>query len=202
MPFGLQFPDQLAHLPRRLRIQPQGRLIEQQDGRLGQQRTRDGDALPHAGRVFLDQIVGAGGQLHPIEQLGDTALRDFGGNVIQRGEVFQILARGELPVDAALAGQHRAQTLPHLGGLPHDIIAVDVRRALGRFEQGAQHADGRRFARAVGPKQAKDFAALNLQTHPIDGGEPRGGLRFAAEGPATALWRGSRRLRFVTVSAI
>jgi len=31
------------------------------------------------------------------------------GIVKQGGEIFQVLARGEFPVDAALAGQHRAR---------------------------------------------------------------------------------------------
>ncbi len=113
-----------------------------------------------------------------------------GGDVKQSGEVFQILARGQFPVDAALTGQHRAQTLPHLIGLLHDVEAVHAGRAARRFEQCAQHADRRGFAGAVRSQQAEDFALLDVQIDAVDGGEPGRRFLLAPKWPAAARFSG------------
>ena len=115
-PSLLRLDHQLAHVAGGLRVQSQGGLVEQQDGRAGQQGAADGDALAHAGGVFLDQLVGAGGQLHALEQLLDALFGDRRGDMVERGEILQVFAPGELPVDAALAGQDGAQALAHLVG--------------------------------------------------------------------------------------
>ena len=116
-PSCFQLRDQLAQVAGRLRVQAQGGLIQQQDGRVGDQGLADRHALLHAGGKLLHQVIGARGQLHAIEQLADALFGDIGRDVIQGGEVFQVLARGQFPVDAALAGQKRAQVLAHLVGL-------------------------------------------------------------------------------------
>ena len=54
------------------------------------------------------------------------------------------------------------------------MVQVDARhlqRAAGGREQAAQHAERGRLAGAVGPEQAEDLAALDLEADVIDGGE-------------------------------
>ena len=55
--------------------------------------------------------------------------------MVQRGKIFQVLARGQLPVNTAFTGQHRAQILPHLAGLLDDVETVHPRGSAGRLEQ-------------------------------------------------------------------
>mgnify|MGYP005848445799 CR=1 FL=1 len=78
-------------------------------------------------------------------------------SMIQRREIFQILAPGQFPIDTAFARQRRAETAPHIVRLPDDVVAVDIRRAARGLEQGAQHADRGGLARAVRTQQAEDL---------------------------------------------
>ncbi len=58
-----QPPDQQAHVPHAARIEAGGRLVEQQQLRIAQQRGGDSEPLAHAVRVAPDPIAGPLGQL-------------------------------------------------------------------------------------------------------------------------------------------
>ena len=56
-------------------------------------------------------------------------------------------------------------------GLGADIEAGDRARAAAGRENAAEHADGGRFARPVGPQETEDFAPVDLEADAIDGHE-------------------------------
>src|ERR1700733_5785684 len=53
-----QLPEQFPHGPAALRIEPNGRLIEEQHLRRMNQSTRDFEAAAHPARVSLYEVVG------------------------------------------------------------------------------------------------------------------------------------------------
>src|SRR5690606_23461180 len=52
-----------------------------------------------------------------------------------------------------------------------DIVAADGCGAAGGGEEAGDHFHGCGLARAVGAEEAEDFAALDGETHAVDGGE-------------------------------
>ena len=70
-------------------------------------------------------------------------------------------AAGELP-DVADAGAD-------VGGPLQDVVADDARRARGRRDEGGEHAEARRLARAVRPEEGDEFAAVDLEGQVGDG---------------------------------
>ena len=56
--------DQIPEIAASLRIQPSGRLVEEQHRRIVNQRRRDGEALLLPARELLDVAFGFVGQLH------------------------------------------------------------------------------------------------------------------------------------------
>ncbi len=201
-PSCLSCGDQFPQTAGCLRIQTERRLIQKEDGRAGQQCLGDGDALAHPGRIFFDEFIGAVLDLHALDQFIDAFLRHRWWDVIQRREIFQVFTAAQLPVNAALACQHGAQTPPDFVRLFDDIEAIDLGRAAGGLEQGAQHADGGGFSCAVRSQQTEDFAALDLQVHAIDGGEHGSGRAFV-EKRAAALWgRKAGSIGLLIVTAI
>ena len=61
---------------------------------------------------------------------------------------------------------------PHRARLLDDIEAGHRRAPTRRCEQRAQHADGGRLPRAVGPEEAVDLAGVDEQADPVDGSVP------------------------------
>ena len=72
------------------------------------------------------------------------------------GEV--LVHRRELP------GQ--AHPAPHRVGLAHDVVAEDPRLAGVRTQQGRQHPNQRRLARAVWAEDAEDLARRDPKSTP------------------------------------
>ena len=70
-------------------------------------------------------------------------------------------------------------------GLLDDVVAVDDGGAIGRFEDGGEHAEGGGFAGAVGAQEAVDLAGLALKTDVIDGADFAALLVLEALGQAS-----------------
>jgi hypothetical protein len=98
---------------------------------------------------------------------------------VQLAEVRDVLARGEMVVDAGAVRQHadRAAGRERIAG---DADAVDERVARVGAQDRVQHAQRRRLARAVGPQQAGDLAVAGAEAHAAHGGDGAEGLREIA----------------------
>ena len=89
-------------------------------------------------------------------------------HVVQRGEVLEVLARGELPVQAALAGQHRPEPPADVARPANEVVAEDRRGARGRLEQRGKHSHRGRLARAVGTEQTEHLSLGHAQVDGVD----------------------------------
>jgi hypothetical protein len=88
--------------------------------------------------------------------------------VVQRGEVLEVLARRELPVEAALAGEDRAQPASDIPRAAHEIVAQHGRRAGRGLEERRQHAHRGRLAGAVRSKDPEHLARLDAEVDAVD----------------------------------
>src|SRR5690606_38811314 len=80
---GGDLPHQRPHLAGALRVEPVGRLVEDEQFARAEQRGGDGEPLAHAERVVAVALARGGGQSDPVERLGDAPAggRAGGGGV-------------------------------------------------------------------------------------------------------------------------
>ena len=89
---------ELAELDDAGRVEPVGRLVEDQQLRVGQQAAGDAQPLAHPHRVGLHSLVGALGQADAVERDLDPAVRSGS----RRRRDAQVLPAGQVPMEARL----------------------------------------------------------------------------------------------------
>ena len=140
-----------------------GRLVEQQDAGLGNQRADQRELLPHAAAELARQPVG-----EPVHvehaQILVAALHDFLlGNAAQIAAIANVLRDGQVGIEAEGLGE--------VSGLRAHLArgaAKDVDAAGGRFHHPGENLKGRGFSRAIRADQAEDFALLHVKVDPAD----------------------------------
>ena len=149
------------------RVEPGGRLVEEQHRRPGDERGGEVEPAAHAARVGLDQPVAGLGEVEALEQLGRALARRLAAEVVEPADHLQVLEPGQVLVDGGvLAGEPdlRAQ----LGGVGDHVEPGDPRAAAGRRQQRGQDPDRGRLAGAVRAEQAEHGAGLDLQVDPAE----------------------------------
>jgi hypothetical protein len=148
------------------RVDPDGRLVQEQHLGLVQQAAGDVQPLPHPPRVALDALLLPAGQPRELQQLADARLLLAGRHAVQLGEVAQVVQPGEPFVEPAVAAEHVADLAPHRSGVLDDVVPEHPGRAGGRQQQRDEHLDRRGLARTVGPEQPEQLAALDGEVDP------------------------------------
>ena len=154
----------------RQRIGAAGRLVEKQDFRLVQQcGGHRQPLLVAAGQLAAGSACDAA-ELELLQRPGDAFALAAAAQPIGAGEEVQVLDHGELAIERELL-RHVADALPGRGAGVAQIDAGDAQRAAAGRQQTAEHAERGRLAGPVGPEQAEDLAAVDLEADMIDGGE-------------------------------
>ena len=121
-------PNQSAHLDRSLRVQSAGRLVEDQQVGVLQQRGGDAKSLLHAGRVGLEFVLGAVGHVNLLEHRLDPRLAH--GRVA--GHDAQVVPPGEVGIEGRRL--HHGAKVGQAGRTP-GRGARDHRTSGGRTQQ-------------------------------------------------------------------
>ena len=168
----------LPHVGAALRVEPGGRLVEEEDARVMHERERQVEPALHAARVAADLAVRRVGEADALEQR--VAARAPLGlrHALERGLEAHVLAAGEQRVERRLL-ERRADLAPHRGAVLHDVAPGHARGARGGRQQRGEHQHGGRLAGAVGPEEAIDLAGLDPQVDAVD--RPHGTLELAHE---------------------
>ena len=177
-----QAADHLAHLADAGGVEPVGRLVEDQQRGVLEQRGGDGEPLLHAERVGLVALPVAAGEPDRLDRLVDPRVRDAD----RPGEQPQVLPAGE--VGGELGRLHdRADPAHHLGqGVGHRA-AEQRHLAPGGRGQAEQHPDRGGLAGAVGAEEPVHLARAHREVQ-VGDRHPRAAL--ARRTPCAA--RGSR----------
>src|SRR5215470_4790756 len=104
---GVEPADLLKDVIPRLRINADGRFIEEKKSRLVDQTGGEIESAFHAARESAGAIIGPLDQSHRTQQLLDALSQNRCGQAIQFAEERQVLARTELRVDGYLL-RHQA----------------------------------------------------------------------------------------------
>ena len=167
-----QVVERLLDLPLGLGVDRRGRLVEDQDARVDQQRAGDRDPLPLAARERLAAL--ADQRVVAVRQPEDELVRVRGA---RRGD--DLRARRVGPAVGDVLGdraeeqerllQHDADVAAVVGhGEAADVDAVDQDRAVAHVVEAADQVDQRALARAAGADQADHLAGPDRQVEAAD----------------------------------
>ena len=148
-------PDEREHLVAAGRIEAVGRLVEQQQARVVDERLGQLDPLLHPGRVAADGAVALLVQPDVTEDLGGPFARGRARQAGHPGHVGHEVGRGDVRRQAVVFG-HVADELADRRALGPDVEVHHRRLARGRLEQPEEDLDERALAGAVGADQADD----------------------------------------------
>ncbi|CDN42774.1 hypothetical protein BN871_BX_00060 [Paenibacillus sp. P22] len=168
-PLAGQAFDQLAHFLDARRIEAVGRLVENEQPRVAEQRSRDAEPLLHPERVAFDGAAGILLQPHDRQRLGDSLL----GHVQEPANDLQIFRTGQMAVIRRIFNQ-RADMTEYFHPVRRQALSEYRHAASRRLGKAEQHADRRRLAGSVGAEKAVDVAFPDPQIHIAD-------HRFAAK---------------------
>ncbi len=149
---------------------PDRRLVEEQDLRVRQQRTRDLEASALAAAVGADRSVDEVGEPERLAELADASVSGLVIETPQTGVHGEVPPSGQRAVDGRLLEDDRADAAG-LARMRRDVEPGHVRDARGRDDRRREHPDGRRLARAVGSEEAEDLAGSDVEvdvTHRLD----------------------------------
>jgi hypothetical protein len=153
----------------RLGVDARGRLVEQEQLRIGQRAGAErGPLLPAARQLARDLLLAAFEPEPGDHRLGGARRAR---QAVDARDEFQILAHRKILVETEVL-RHVADARLDLCGFGADVEAEAGAAALVGREQAAQHADGGGLARAVGAEEAEDRAAPDLHRQVADDHSP------------------------------
>ena len=158
--------DLVPELAPGLRVDASGRLVEKEEPRLVHDAGGEREALLPAARQLPSELMAARGEAEIGEGLRDRLPARL--EIVEAGDEEEILLDRQVLVEREPL-RHVADLLLDAAALADDVIAEHGSLARVRSEKPADHADGRRLARAVGPEEADDLAGRDLERDVIDG---------------------------------
>ena len=154
------------HMPG-LRVEARGRLVEEQDLRLVDQRAGDRQPALHAAGQRLDEAVGTVGEVRELEQLVGP-LADHGAREPEVAPVDERLSRTvSSPSSESCCG-----TTPSRARIAGAVLAAGPCRAPAACRRtrrhAADHPHGGGLAGAVGAEEPERLAAAHLDVDAVD----------------------------------
>jgi hypothetical protein len=152
---GDEAADHRSKLMDSRRVEPIGRLIQDEKLWVGEQASGDPQALAHSERVAFDPLIGAFAKSDASERsLNPPMGRLLSGG----GDDLEVLTPGKKAVKPGLFDD-RSHACEGLGAASRHGAAEDVHRPGGRMGQAEQHADQRRLPGPVRPEIPERRAA-------------------------------------------
>jgi hypothetical protein len=163
----------VSHIwPAPARVQPGGRLVEEQHLRVAEQARAQVEPAPHAARVGLHRAPGGVGEIEPLEHPARPGAGRGPAEAEQAADHDEVLGAGELVVHGGVLAGER-QRLAHGDGVIDHVVTADPGPPGVRFQQRGQDAHDRGLARPVRAEQRQHPAALGGEV------DARQGLRAA-----------------------
>ena len=131
--------DLIDHVPCDEDIQPGCWFVEDQNGRIVNDRSRYRHLLLHAGRHLRSQHVADVVHREAIKQMGDPRLKRLFRNAVQATEVLDHLPRRHAVVDAGVV-RHEPDASADLGRVRRHVVPGDEGGAAGWLQHGAEDA--------------------------------------------------------------
>jgi len=163
---GAERRDQVQQLVTDARVEPDGRLVEEQHLGLRHQRPGDLQPSPLPAAVAGNRPVGEAAEAEGVEHVGNPGPNLVAAQPPQAGMDLEVAPAGERAVDDGLLEHHGARS-PGSPRLAAHVVPGDTGSATGRHHSRRQHPDRRRLARAVGTEEAEDLAGRDREVDPL-----------------------------------
>ena len=160
-------PIRLVDVARGEWVEPRGRLVKEQDLRVAEQRSRQGDPLAKALGQRAADVVRAVGQAHRAKHPVDAGARF--GHFVEVREALEVLADTQTQVQARRFGHHRDPPADLHAVLGRERYSRHRRRPGRRLDERAERPDRRRLARAVRAKEPEDLASSHVERDVVEG---------------------------------
>ena len=151
-----------------LRIDADGGLVEQQNLRIVQQRSRQVEPAFHPATEGPDLVPGAVGEAHQSQRIGDRAFRSGAVQIVKRGEKDKVVERRQLVIQCHVLRNQADFSLDRVS-IPAQGTACNEHLAGIGPQQASDDRNGSRFSRAVGPQQPHRLSRSRPQADTIDG---------------------------------
>ena len=194
---GAQPVDQRPQLLAHLRVEADGRLVEQHEPRPVHERAGDQQPAAHAAGELVDARVTAVGEVRDLERALDRILALAPAEPVEEREHEQVLLDGQRDVEVVEL-RHDAALRARLLGLAGQLVAEHGELALVGDRLRGEHPHRRRLARAVRAEQADARALGHVEVEPVDGGDRSVALDDAAQSDR---WGAGHRPSSMTDSA-
>src|SRR6185503_18967045 len=131
---GRELVDQVPEFAAGQRIDAAGWFVEEQDGRLVENRAAEREPLPPAAGQFRGAHLLAAAEAGHLEDERPAIVKALALEAVETTEEPDVLVHCELLVERK-ALRHVADAPLHTFGIPPDVDAADCGRAAGRLEQ-------------------------------------------------------------------
>ena len=152
----------------RKRIEVPGRLIEEKQRRIGQQRAREGEAGPHPRGVPEDRSVGGIGETDLVEEPLGAGRGLVSGHAGQRGEEGEVSPPADPPVVRSLIADHDAQGAPSGHCVADHVVAADRSAPRVREHGRAEDPDQGALPGTVRAEQRHHLAGLDVEADAVE----------------------------------
>ena len=167
--FFAQFADQGAHRTNLGRIEPGGRLVEDQYRGIGQQGVGEADALAVTFRQSADDLPANVAEPAAFEDIFDASPPRVAVEILDAAAETKVFLDAHLKIERA-AFRHVADIAAHAERIPEDIMAGDGGRPGGGGLVAGEDAHRGALAGAVVAEEADNLPALDVEGDVLDGG--------------------------------
>ena len=158
----LEIVDEVSHLDDLHRVEAAGRLVEDQELRLMDDRLRHADPLAEAVRQGPDRILGDLAEVGDLDDVGHPPLDLRARHAAQLAREGEVVGDRHVHVERRVLGQ-KPDPLADLVRLGDGVDPPDLDRAGARPEIAGEDAQGRRLARSVEPEEPDGLAVVDLE---------------------------------------
>src|SRR5579875_3468909 len=111
-------------------------------------------------------------EIDHVGDLADPAPQERAAQAYHRSEIFQVFARREAKIEAALFARAKPDAALCFERLPDDVEAAERDSAFVGIEKGGQHLQKGRLPRPVGSEQAEELARVDIEGDVVQDGAP------------------------------
>ena len=156
----LERPQNAFHLRAGARVHAGGRLVQDEQARVVDERARQAQPLLHAAGEHVHVAVALVGQVHQLQQALGHMLAFLWAKAVAARIKVQVFP-GFQPVIDAEEVRHIAHEAANFTRTARHVHAVQHGRSLAWLKERRQDAHGGGFARAVGAHKAVELAVMN-----------------------------------------
>jgi hypothetical protein len=167
---GAQRVDVLPDVDTRLGVEPNRRLVEEEDSRHVEETAGDLEPSLHPARVEPSLLVGPVGKADHFEQLGHAGVDVRARQPIHHAVEAEVLRSRQVVVERELL-ENEPDVRPYRVRCPRHVVARDSGDPTRRMQQRAQHRDGRRLTGPIGAEESEQLAGLDTERNAVNRGE-------------------------------